>query len=235
MINIYWSCLDDNWLRAEEPESVLKSYFRSDKYDGNNKNLELQYCPGFNNNLKNVFLIKSINDYSFTIINNEVVSDMYDQDFFNKKVLIRSMEKKVFSFSMPYIFFTDSDSLEMTAYEYPFLEENNITKSCIPIPGKFNIGKWFRPLEFSFYLKKEIDTFTVENKEVLYYIRFHTDEKINFKQFRTTDLIKSFCRENFSSTTFISKKMSKEGGLQYFYGLLKTKKLILKEIKENLI
>ena len=235
MINVYWSCLDENWLRAEEPESVLKSYFRSNKYEGHNDKLELQYCPGFNNNLKNVFLVKSIHDYSFSIINDQVVSNMYDQDFFDKKVLVRSIEKKAFSFSVPYVFFTDSDSLDMTAYEYPFFEENNITNSCIPIPGKFNIAKWFRPLEFAFYLKKDVDTFTIENKDIMYYIRFHTDEKINFKQFRPTDLIKNFCTENFSSTTFISKKMSKEGGLEYFYGLMKTKKLILKEIKNNLI
>jgi hypothetical protein len=234
-MNVYWACTDDNWLRSETPESVLNLYFKSEKYDGKNKNLNLQHCPGFKDNLKNLFAIRSIHDYSFSIVNNEVVSPMHDQQFFDKHVLIRSIDKKAFSFLTNYLFFTDEKSLEMTAYEYPFFEENNITNACIPIPGKFDIGKWFRVIEFPFYLKNDVNEFKVNYKEVMFYLRFNTNKKINFKQFRTTELINSFANENFASSIGLTKGLSQSGGIDSFYKMMKTKKLILKEIKKNLI
>jgi hypothetical protein len=234
-MNVYWSCFDDGWLRSKIPEKVSGLYFKSERSDVNNKKLNLEYCPAFKNNLKNVFAIRSIYDYSFSIIDNEVVSEMQDQDFFDKHVLIRSIEKKSFSFMTNYLFFTDEKSLEMTAYEYPFFEENNITNACIPIPGKFDIGKWMRPIEFPFYLKNNVNEFKVENEEIMFYLRFHTNEKINFKQFRTTELMKSFVKENISTPIGLTRGVSRSNGMEAFYKVMKTKKLILKEIKENLI
>jgi hypothetical protein len=234
-MNVYWACTDDNWLRSETPESVLSLYFKSEKYDGKNQRLNLQYCPGFKDNLKNLFAIRSIHDYSFSIINNEVVSPMQDQQFFDKHVLVRSIDKKAFSFNTPYLFFTDEKSLEMTTYEYPFFEENNITNACIPIPGKFDIGKWFRPIEFPFYLKDDVNEFKVNYKEIMFYLRFNTNKKINFKQFRTTELIDSFAKENMASANGLVNLLSQSNGLESFYKMMKTKKLILKEIKKNLI
>jgi hypothetical protein len=234
-MNVYWACLDDSWLRSETPESVSSLYFKSERYDAKNKNLNVKYCPAFKDNLKNLFAIRSIHDYSFSIINNEVVSEMEDQEFFDKHVFIRSIDKKSFSFMTNYLFFTDEKSLEMTAYEYPFFEENNITDACIPIPGKFDIGKWLRPIEFPFYLKNNVNNFKVEHKEIMFYLRFHTNEKINFKQFRSTELIKSFLQENISSRDGLAKGLSRSNTMEPFYKIMKTKRLILKEIKENLI
>jgi hypothetical protein len=234
-MNVYWACTDDNWLRSTAPESVSSLYFKSEKYDGENRRLNLQYCPGFKDNLKNLFAIRSIHDYSFSIIDGEVVSPMQDQYFFDKHVLIRSIDKKAFSFKTHYLFFTDEKSLEMTAYEYPFFEENNITNACIPIPGKFDIGKWFRPIEFPFYLKNNITEFKVNHKEIMFYLRFNTNKKINFKQFRATELINSFAKENVASSIGLTKGLSNPGGMESFYKIMKTKKLILKEIKKNLI
>ena len=234
-MNVYWACVDDNWLRAEAPESVSKLFFKSNRHDSTNKNLDLHYCPGFKNNLTNVYALKSIHDYSFNVKNNEVVSDMYDQEFFNKHVLIRSIEKKAFSFTTTYLFFTDEKSLEMTAYEHPFFEENSITNSCISIPGKYDIGKWFRPLEYPFYLKKNVDEFKVNYKDVMFYLRFHTNKKIHFKQFRANETIRSFSNENVASAMGLTKNISQYGGIESIYKLMKTKKMLLKEIQKNLI
>ena len=234
-MNVYWACMDKSWLRAEKPENVLKLYFQSDRYEANNSDLNLQYCPGFKDSLKNVYAVRSIFDYSFSVEDNNISSPMHDQQFFQDHVLVRSMDKRVFSFMTNYLFFTDEKSLEMTAYEYPFFEENNITKSCIPIQGKFDIGKWFRPTEYSFYLKENVNEFKVENKEIMFYLRFHTNEKINFKQFRVNDKIRSFVNENVNSAFYLNNRVSKEGGIESFYKLMKTKKMILKEIKDNLL
>ena len=97
--------------------------------------------------------IRSIYDYSFKLENDTCTSLLYNQKFFDDHVLVRSLEKKFFSFLVRYIFFTDSDSLEIMSGQHPFLEESEITKRCMLIPGGYDIGKHFRTLEFPFILR----------------------------------------------------------------------------------
>ena len=233
-INVYWACLENEWMRAKTPEKVSKRFYEKGIKDINfNSPSAINYCPSFNKELKNLYAIKSIYDYSFSIDNNSTVNSvMYDQIFFDNHIVLRSVENKFFSFLNQYIFFTDEKSLEMTAYVYPVYEENEITKRCMPVAGKFDIGKWFRPLEFPFILKKEFDMFTVKNEDVLYYLKFHTEKNINLKQFIMTDkLDKAFNSQRAVS----SYKINSFPDLSIFYNLFKGKKQILKEIKENLV
>jgi hypothetical protein len=147
----------------------------------------------------------------------------------DKHLIVRSMEKRLFSFQSKYVYFTDAPSLNVTLYEYPYLENNNITTRCIPITGQFDIGKWFRNTEFAFYLKPEFDTFKIERGEIYSYMRFHTDKKINFIQFRHTKKLEEFQKEGFALTKL------NLGKLENYYSMFKNKKKILEEIKKNLI
>ena len=127
-ITVYWSCFEDDWVRAEEPEKVSKRFYEKNIKDSDYKTpLAVNHCPSFNGSLKNLYAIKSIYDYSFEIKDGICVSSMYDQKFFDDHVFIRSIEEKFFSFFNRYIFFTDEKNLEITAYEYPVFEENSIT------------------------------------------------------------------------------------------------------------
>jgi hypothetical protein len=231
-INIYWACGDDEWIRASEPEKVSKRFYNSQLIDIKNPESSLNHCPAFNRSLNNLYAIKSMYDYSFTMDGDVVKSNMYDQKFFDEHVFLRSIENKFASFKNQYIFFTDEDSLEITAYEYPVFEQNEITKRCITVPGKYDIGKWFRPLEFPFILKNGFDEFHVNHLDVLYYLRFHTDQSIEFKQFIVTDKIRKILNSNTASTINISSRFKT---LDNFYNIFKSKKYLLKEIKENLI
>jgi hypothetical protein len=102
----------------------------------------------------------------------------------------------------------------------------------MPIPGSFDIGKWFRATEFSFYLRNNIDKFNIVQDEVYQYIKFHTDDKIIFKQFMINEKIKKYL-----SDVDFSKEYRKatNKSLQEYYFMLKHKKHIIKEIKNNLI
>lgn len=231
-ITVYWSCLNEEWQRAEEPDSVAKNFYAKGRYEENNPKLCLNYCPSFNYNLTNLYSVRSIYDYEFSLLNGEVISSYYDQLFFDKHVNIRSIEKKAFSFNNNYIFFTEEDSLEATAYEHPFLEDNGITKSCILIPGRYDIGKWFRPLEVPFFFKNNSETFSIKNKDVLFYLRFHTNKKIKFKQFKMTDKLINYQKDCVKSPVGVVDKI---GSLNNFYKIFKIKKLILKEIRKNLV
>jgi hypothetical protein len=191
-ITVYWACLEDEWIKASEPEKISKRFYNLGiRNDNKDSFSSINYCPVFNESLKNIYAIKSIYDYSFKIKENDCVSLNYDQKFFNDHVIIRSIEKKFFSFSVKYVFFVEEDSLNMSAYQYPVFEENEITKRCMTLPGSFDIGRYFRNLEFPFILKKDFDEFIVNEEDVLYYLQFHTKEKINFKQFKVNEELKN--------------------------------------------
>lgn len=228
-INIFWSCLEPEWMRAEEPEAVLSKFIRNDKMTES----RIPLCPAFRNELHNVFGIKSIYDYEFSVNTetNEVSTTVYDQKFYNRHVILRSMKERVFTFSQEMIFFTDDSSLVMSGDLFPYLEDNNITERCIVYPGQFDIGRWYRPIEFAFKLKDRYNSFKIEAGEIYQYIRFHTDNNIKFIQFRETPKLNQMLKD------ITETRSNKKGifSLDYYYERFTLKKLIMKEIKENLL
>jgi hypothetical protein len=229
-INVYWSCIEDEWMLAEKPESVASRFYKNFPVDIKNPALSIQGCPFFNKRLKNVYAIKSIYNYSFYIENNNVYSKDHTQEFFDEHVFIRSVEDKFFSFNQRIIFYTDEKSLNVSVHEFPVYEENNITDRCKIIGGEINIGKYFRNVEFPFVLRKNYNEFKVEKGEVLYYIRFHTEEKINFIQFRFNDVLLKYLKDYRAV-----KNLGYIKTIENFYSLPKNKKLIIKEIEKNFI
>ena len=234
-ITVYWACLEDEWVKADEPEKVLKRFYSSRQIKSMERSspMALNYCPVFNKTLENTYAIKSIYDYSFKIENDKCVSLDHNQKFFDDHIFIRSIDKKFFGYQNKYVFFTEEDSLMMNAYQHPIFEENEITKRCIIIPGAFDIGKYFRNLEFPFILKKEFDEFIVKNEDVLYYLTFDTKEKIKFKQFQVVpelvDMMQSLRRaDSFNLRQRVTT-------MDTWYNKFKGKKWILNKINENLL
>jgi len=228
-INIYWACLEDQWMLATPPETVSEHFYKNRTFNKSEPSSLINFCPAFNANLKNLFTLKSIYNYNFKIEEKNVVTTLYDQHFFDDHVVVRSLDNRFFAFRHKYIFFTDEPSLNVTFYEYPFLEDNNITKRCIIPAGTFDIGRWFRNTEFSFFLKKDYDEFIIEKDEIYSYMRVHTDKNINFIQFRYTDLLLKYNNDGHNLTK------NPLYSLQNYYKAFKNKKLILKEIHNNLL
>jgi hypothetical protein len=140
------------------------------------------------------------------------------------------VEKRFFSFIQNYTFFTDAPSLEVTFGYPPYLEDNNVAQRCMQIPGKMDIGKWFRALDMPFYLRKDYNSFKIEREEIYNYCKFHTNDKIEFKQFRMNDELYKFMDEGFSLN--FNRYMRT---MENYYKRFKNKKFILREIKENLV
>ena len=230
-INVYWTSGQREWILATPPESVLSTFHKKDLVDPENPGSHIHYCPAFNDNFKNVYTMKSLYDYEFFLENGGIVSHDHDQQFYEEHVSVRSYEKRFFSFMNSYLFFTDEPSLKVTFYEYPCLEDNNITQRCIPVAGQFDIGKWFRNTEFAFYLKDSHQSFKIEKEEVYGYLRFHTDEKIKFIEFNYSDKLKRMHQESISAV----QRFARFKKLENYYRIFRHKKLILKEIKENIL
>jgi hypothetical protein len=229
-INVYWACLEKEWLRAEEPEPLHKIFYNKINIsDPKNKKTNVNFCPAFKDEINNVFSVKSLYDYSFYIKDNDAWSSDEDQYFFDSHVYIRDIDKKFFSFHNTYIFYTDEPSLEVSQIS-SYLEDVSTRNNCIVIPGKFDIGKWYRSLDFAFYMPKNVSTFETKEGESLYYLKFHTDEKINFIQYQNSDVLQNHLNDVLASKEGFGYKK-----LNYYYKIAKNKKKILKEINNNLI
>ena len=117
-----------------------------------------------------------------------------------------------------------------------FMEDNNIVKNTICIPGQFDIGKYFRSLDFAWHFRKGCNTIEFSRKEISFYLRFHTKEKIKFQRFLfTPDLM------NLNEIMIQTKGMKKPDviskALNFYYNIFDKynfKNKMLKIIKENL-
>jgi hypothetical protein len=230
-INVYWSCIEKEWMRASEPEPIQSLFYRGPLFDKEDPGLDMVFCPAFNEQMKNVFALKSIYSYEFNVDPQGVSSKDYDQSFFDRHVVIKSQEKRLFSFSQAYTFFTDSPSLKVTLSEHPYLENNEISKRCIVLPGVMDIGKWYRNTDTMFYLKPEFDVFKISEGDIYGYIRFHTDEPINFIQYRQTEDLNRHLLDSIAA----KEHKKRPYPMQKYYDMFKTKPQILKEITQNLL
>ena len=236
-MDVYWSVLPEikGIIRAQEPINVAKTVIA----DKRNKSLvtktpidNFEDCPAVVNALKNYYSIPSIVDYEVEFTSTGVQAKEHNQEFFNTAFVLRNREEQMFSLKLPYIFFCE-ESLEVSQVQ-PFMERNYVNDNCMVIPGKFDISKWFRGFEFTCYLKSSANNvFKVKEKDSLFYLQFHTNEKINFKHFHMSRTLLDY----FSLGIDAKEYKPKYKNLDYFYNLFKNynmKGKILKEIKNNL-
>jgi hypothetical protein len=227
-ITVYWTIDAKEWLRAKEPHPIYNTFALTDMA----QDIGINMCPSFRQYLNNVYGVRSIYSYDFSILNDRVTSDKYGQQFFNEHMQVRSPQHKSFSFNSRILFFTEEDSLQMSTGIHPFLEDNEIAKRCMIIPGTLDIGKWFRQIDFAFYLRKEYNHFFIEENDVYQYIQFHTDKKIIFKQFYMDDYLVKQHRHVDDAKQHRPARFRK---LDEYYSMFKNKDNIIKAIKQNLV
>jgi hypothetical protein len=173
-INVYWA-VEEHFnaalpLLSNKPESVISNFIK------NNKDNEYIKCPAFSREFNNTFIYKS--PYSFSIDINPITLDINSNNTI--PIHVKNPNQKHFSI-FPHIVFFSDESLEMSQIPAS-LNFNNFTNNTNIFSGKYNIGKWFRPLSLDFILKKP--NINVKKDNALFYLKFHTDKKVNFINFR---------------------------------------------------
>ena len=221
---VYYGCLDNMFGYDIEP---VRDRFVNDTPN-------IQFCPAFNGYIKNVFAVKSMYQYSIDWDGVNITSSMYDQVFFNTNLFIRDVNIGFFSYVSPKpVFVSEGDDLNITQ-EFPYFHDNDITRNMYIIPGTFNIGKHLpRTLEMSGKFKRP-GSITINEGDVLYYVRFHTKEKIIFKKFIFSEEMKSVIKNNLSIREHTKNRKS----LSWWYNFVSRhnlKKYFLNEIKKNLL
>jgi hypothetical protein len=235
-MNVYWSViiLHDEispFLTYEEPKTIAESLNAIDTSTlkpGDN----FKYCPAFRKQSSNTFKLSFPFDYRLSFENNNIKTDMYDQRFFDAMVSIRSPEMRMLSLNLHYLFVAE-ESLEMATYP-SYMSDNDFAVKTILIPGQFDIGRWVRPLDCAFMMRKGFDEVNINRGDEYLTIKFLTDEKINLKKFFVSPILANLIKQNVESRTYKKKAQP----LQYYYNLYqraKMHKLIMKEIKNNLM
>jgi hypothetical protein len=228
---IYYSDWTNNLTYDLEP---LRDHFINGMFNGIDDTPRILYCPAFNDHLKNTFVVKATQQYIIEWTGETLRSPMYDQQYFNEYIIPRSPDQGFFSYCEPApLFVTESDDLMITL-ESPYFHDNTITRNLFVMPGTFNIGKHFpRTLELAAKFKQPGYVRIVEG-DALFYLKFHTDEKITFKKFVCSNELKKLVESNFKVRGHT--KGIKQ--LQWWYNIVRRnnlKKYFLKEVKKNLL
>jgi len=85
-------------------------------------------------------------------------------------------------FTWPIIFFSEENSM-MSTLTPPYFEKVSSSEYGVIVPGRFDIGKWFRTMNTEFQLWPGVNELKVSANEALCYVHFDTDKKIIFKKF----------------------------------------------------
>ncbi len=209
----------------------------SEKLVQKNQWTDFTRCPSLIQYSNNLFSLKSPIDLDFVYDGNMVTFDydQYPMDFISRIATERDSQAGLISLALcPYMFFSEKDcemqiSSSTTA-------DNSFTQNCILIPGQYNVGKWFRGIDFGFFIKNQNTKVSIKKGDTIANIRFLTDEKISFKKFFITNECGNMA--NLVVNYKHSQKFPLNRYLTNMYTDFKNSKLrtqILKEIQNNLM
>tara|TARA_R110002020_G_scaffold388764_1_gene599461 strand:+ start:383 stop:1114 length:732 start_codon:yes stop_codon:yes gene_type:complete len=243
MINIYYSAFnhptedDFSWM-YEEPQSLFKNKVK-DKDKNRQKDMPgFDECTAFQDLGTHTLVIKNPIQ-THTKFTNFYLPDRQSPVVPTSKNSIHSeilrddtlTGQKMFDYHMPHIFFADkSVDITLTA---PYFHQTKHTEYGAVVPGRYDIGSWFRPLRFEINLWEGINEWKIEENEPLAYVNFSTQEKIKLHRFHLTSKlynIASSCAESSAwwSGVPLVKRYAK-------FHASNAQKKVLEEIKLNIV
>lgn len=186
--NVYWNIYDpitpnsSNYLVLThfDPEPILP-YIIKNRERPSDANTYTT-CPAFLDYHKNTYVIRSPVDIQFKYDpkSGQLNISPQSQDFYDSWVMHRgNYSPFLMSFGLYYLFIADQDCM---VEQTPVTFHDNVVSSKIRlISGTFNIGKWFRPIDFGFEFLDESQPLIIKRGDPLYYLRFvpKDNKKIN--------------------------------------------------------
>lgn len=194
-------------------------------------------CPSVIQFSNNLFSLKSPIDLDFIYDGDTILFD-YDQypiEFISRIATERDLRAGMISLGLcPYMFFAEKDcEMQFTS---AVMVDNDFTRNCMVIPGQFNTGKWFRGIDFGFFVRQKNVKVSIKKGDTIANIRFLTNEKITFKKFFITPELNTLA--NIVVNYKHSQKFPINTYLKNMYADFQQshiRKQILKEIKNNLM
>lgn len=148
-------------------------------------------CPATSDLLRNTFVVRAPVDTNVSLNFETKRSKPIDEtpsdqskykvklDFAHQPTLLNH---NLIEYTYPILFFSEDESMPTTLTPPYF--ERVVSYSCgVIVPGRFDIAKWFRPMNMEFQLWPGVTTLNVPANEALCYVHFHTDKKVVLKRF----------------------------------------------------
>jgi hypothetical protein len=189
-VEVFWSPwvdtlnIDNSWKSiAFLPPTPLLNIAHGDVQDGADL---LFKCPAVKSLIKNDFVIKAPFDLDLTFAPEtaSIYTNKYGQEFFDKEIINRSRPNGPMILTMPprYIFFS-KDDVEIMSFDLPIISSGS-SKNIKMIPGKFNISKWVRPIDFTFTVVDPSQPVSMKAEDPLWAVRFYTPNDVPVKMTR---------------------------------------------------
>jgi hypothetical protein len=231
-INIYWSNHDgkndNDWsILYEEPKSLYHSLSENREKENDKSFFN---CPSFTSFSKNILVIRNPLKSHYFFENSFIRAT--DGSLAGEISHSPSIKNNIlFVLFHSFIFFSEEEvELSMTS---PFFHHAQHLKYGAIVPGKLNIGLWYRSLTLEFNLWEGVNELVLEKNEPIAYLHFNTSEKINLKRFYNTDKLKKISY-TMANSAYWEPKVPLLKRYQRFKNS-QISKIVLQEIKNNLI
>jgi hypothetical protein len=238
-INVYWAAdfidkIDDWTMMYPKPKTLFSELMSKRINIGDKKSIFS--CPAVSNKFKKTLVFKNtINcKYHFDTTNNQMVINPMTDEFIHASFqrIPAISDGPFIEFGLGYIFFADQPlEIETSA---PTFHEPRYTKYGTVVPGGFDIGQWFRSVNFEIQTWKNKGEVVLEDDEPLIYVNFKTDKKINLYRFNHSEKTIRYSRSNTTSHILFGPGQGLLSRYKRFNNAGLREK-ILTEIKDNLI
>ncbi len=239
-IEIYWSPYfggqsnEIDWSMLYDGEMLtLYDTMRKNMTHNENENRfnNVFYCPAFKNLTSNIAILKNTLHSKFKIENNTATA-VSNSSIFGHIHRPPSINNRLhFKYGMGWIFFSEAN-VELTLSS-PYLDSSDYMNSGSLVPGKFNISRWFRPVNMEFILREGVNEFELKKNEHLGYVNFNTSKHLKFTKFEMNQKLHSY-----ANACSRANEWEKWIPLAERYARFKqsqASKLILTEIKKNIM
>jgi hypothetical protein len=172
-----------DWALLYRQPRALYSDYRADAYD-KSSTISMLACPAFQGLTQRTFVIRSplpceyeIKDGVLSRTNpSSLRVEVVHPPNFNGQNLLTLM--------LPHMVFADHPVPMMVTS--PWFHRTPHTQQGAVIPGRFDVGRWYRPIHVEINMWPGQTTLNIAEEEPLAYLTFDTEKKVVLQQYRLT-------------------------------------------------
>lgn len=244
-VTVYWAphstASDDgigNWnMLYEDPQTLFKYWTQFGIKD--EPEASMIQCPAFQNISKNTYVFNSPIDTSYSFNAMSTIGHQIELKPETKEYLAAFIPRNQTMSVGPsmelslrlHMFAEEPLEVMLTG---PYLHKTEYTKSGVLTSGQFDIGQWFRPINCEIQLFGQTGQIDFKKDEPLFYVKFLTNKKIELKRFELTEELDTYARKCINAKSIYGLRKP----LTFYYDKFmktRTRDIVLKKIKENLI
>lgn len=235
-VNVYWAPFvsgeNPDWnMLYSDPENIFDNLKKQ-----SNPGIKLDSflaCPAVSDKLKKVFVLKNTLDSTFNFDEFQNITSLNKDSSYVNLYKIRKPTLKntnTLVYKMQWIFFADEPVV--ADFTSPYFHKPKYLNYGSVIPGKMDIGKWFRPYNAEIITWEKDGLISFEENEPLAYVSFNTDKNIKLIRFNMNEKLMKYAESCMNSPSNYGRNLPLIKRYERFKNS-RMNEIILKEIKNN--